>query len=103
LIVVRVELHSAVDGSCQELARMIIANDAMGTNTHCNYDAYTLRGRSKQALDLALRRGSKVHSARIEKWPRLQMHVWNLVAGLLLRMGYGERNTIPAALEAADI
>lgn len=85
MIVVRVELHSAITGRATEFARMIIANDGSGTGPIGHYLATTLRGRSREALD----RRVVQRSAGIRDWPRQRLHVWNLVATALTAMGYG--------------
>ena len=84
MIVVRVELHSAITREVTELARMHIANDGTGTATRCNYHAAVFRGRSREALD----KQQIQRSGAIADWPRQQLHVWNLVATLLAAMGY---------------
>lgn len=84
MIVVRVELHSAITGVKTELARMIISNDGTGSAECGDYDAATLRGRSAVQLDRlqVQRRG------RVEAYPRLRLHVWYLVARALRAMRY---------------
>jgi len=85
MIVVRVELHSAVTGKVTELARMLVANTGTGTAARGNYRARTLRGRSRTDLD----RGTVQREGLIEGHPR-RLHVWRLVARALARLGYGE-------------
>lgn len=85
MIVVRVELHSAITGRATELARMVLANDGTGTGPIGHYVATTLRGRSGEALD----RRVTQRSASIRDWPHQRLHVWNLVAAALTAMGYG--------------
>lgn len=90
MIIVKVELWSAIDGSKEELARMVIDNIG-GTQTSGDYRARTLIGRSKPALDRALntipmkvqRNGQVIGHARLKE------HVWNLVSKALSQMGYG--------------
>lgn len=87
MIVVRVELWSAVNGRKTELARMHIANDGRASVENPrrgSYDGQTFVGRSAQALDRlqVSRRG------RVEDFPRQDLHIWNLVAAMLKRMGY---------------
>jgi hypothetical protein len=53
MIVVKVELWSAITGEKKELARMVIDNIG-GTDQVGNYRARTLIGRSSDALDAAL-------------------------------------------------
>lgn len=87
MIVVRVELYSAITGQKTELARMVIANDGMSETPNLgNYDIRTLRGRSQSELD----RGVVHKSGKIMRWPRLRKHVWNLVSASLTDMGYGK-------------
>src|SRR5205809_1874117 len=90
MIVVRVELWSAVTGARTELARLRIANDGVTTAADRGLGTYvgeTYRGRSAGALDRAevSRRG------RVERYPREARHIWNLVALMLAAMGYGGR------------
>lgn len=86
MIVVRVELWSAITGEKTELARMHISNVG-GTAQHGNYDCETFRGRSTADLDKRIAQ----RSAQVRGHPRLSQHVWNLVAKALTGMGYGGR------------
>jgi hypothetical protein len=85
MIVVRVELHSAITGRVTELARAEITNDATGTIERGNYLVRTLRGRGAAQLDhrVAQRHG------QVTNYPRRREHVWNLVSIALTGMGYG--------------
>ena len=83
MIIVRVELLSAITGRTTELARMHICNIG-GTATQGDYSCATLRGRSKDALD----RRVPQRSGFVRKYPRLAVHVWHLVARSLVAMGY---------------
>lgn len=85
MIVVRVELHSAVDGSVRELARMHIANTG-GTGTLGDYDVRTLHGRSTADLD----RRVTNRQGKVARHARLSLHVWHLVAKALQSVGYGK-------------
>lgn len=84
MIIVRVELHSAVTSRITELARMAIVNDATGSNRYGNYDGFIYRGRCKEHLD----KRTLMRQKKIMNWPRLDFHVWNLVAKMLKEMGY---------------
>lgn len=86
MIVVRVELHSAITGKATELARMHIANLG-GDAQRGNYDVRTLRGRDHAALDRTIvqRRGKVLGHAR------LALHVWHLVARALIAVGYAQQ------------
>ena len=90
MIVVKVELWSAIDGSKEELARMVIDNIG-GSHTRGNYRTRTLIGRTREALDRALQTPMRVQrESRVIGHARLKEHVWNLVAKGLLNMGYGK-------------
>jgi len=84
VIVVRVELWSAITGETTELARMHICNTG-GTRTRGDYSVRTLRGRCAADLD----KGVVSHAAEVKDYPRLAIHVWNLVARALRAMRYG--------------
>lgn len=92
MLVVKVELHSAIDGSMSEIARMVIAND--GTSWDANYghyDCVALRGRSAETFDKAMRTGlawQQERQARVENYPRKRAHVWNLVRRALDALDY---------------
>lgn len=80
MIVVRVELHSAITGKVSEIGRMTIANDGTALDSRRgNYDAVLYR---KPDFIVPTR------TARLGEWPRLSKTVWHLVARLLATMGY---------------
>lgn len=94
MIVVRVELWSAISGEKTELARMVIDNVG-GTAAKGNYRCRTLRGRSSEQLDRSLATldvaaGSVTRGAIVRDHLRQKLHVWHLVAKALSGMGYGE-------------
>lgn len=89
MIVVRVELHSAVTGRVTELARATLCNTGEGSATTGHYTVASLRGRDRAALDLAQRTDRATRRGEVRDWPRLRLHVWNLVAEGLGSMGYG--------------
>ena len=74
MIVVRVELHSAVTGKARELGRAIIYNVG-GTETRGNYDALVLR-KNATSLTQALSRGRGiVRRGRVFGYPRLSYNM----------------------------
>jgi hypothetical protein len=92
MIVVRVELWSAINGAKTELARMVIANDGAASSANHrkgDYNVATVRGRSKEALDQALQDRSFNRTGKVVGHNRLREHVWNLVAKALSSTGYG--------------
>lgn len=87
MIVVRVELWSAVDGSKTELARMHIANDGRATQQNPRLGDYmgeTFVGRSADALN----QGRVSKRGAVRGWRRHDFHIWNLVRAMLDDMGY---------------
>jgi len=86
MIIIKVELWSAITGKTTELARMSIVNDGSGTNRYGNYIGTVYRGRSKEQLD----KKSIMRQKFMQNWPRLDFHVWNLVAKMLKEMGYNK-------------
>lgn len=87
MLVVKVELWSAIDGRHTELARMHIANDGQSDNANfSDYNVATLRGRDAAAFVVPVyqRKGRVLHHAR------LAQHVWNLVAKALTALEYGK-------------
>lgn len=89
MIVVKVELWSAIDGQKSELARMTIDNTG-GTTQLGDYRVRTLRGRSEEQLHRALICNTVQREGKVLKHPRLREHVWNLVAKALTNTGYGK-------------
>lgn len=85
MLIVRVELHSAVNGRVTEIARLVIANDGTGSKTVGNYRGHAYRGRAASQLD----RRVVTRTGSVRDYPRLRLHVWNLVARMLSSMGYG--------------
>jgi hypothetical protein len=83
MIVVKVELHSAITKRITELARMHICNVG-GTAAHGDYDVETLRGRSTEALDnrVVNRYGQVLHHDRVKP------HIWYLIAKALKAVNY---------------
>lgn len=88
MIVVRVELWSAISGKRTELARAYIDNVG-GDRQLGDYRVRTLRGRDAAALDKAVVQ----REGRVLRHPRLREHVWNLVAKSLAATGYGKAAT----------
>lgn len=76
MIVVKVELHSAITGSVTQLAQAIIANDGTGGNTKGNYD---IRVAKKGDFDLKKNWTNPLREGRVENYPRLSYNVWRLV------------------------
>lgn len=80
MIVIKVELHSAVTGEISQLGQMIISNDRTGTDNSMNYNGRVMR---KPKFLLTTKRG------RVENHPRKTEVIWVLIARMLKSMGYG--------------
>jgi hypothetical protein len=83
MIVIRVELHSAITRKVTEIARMHISNIG-GSRQTGHYHAKTYRGRSSEQLS----HGAVQRQGSIRNYPRLSLHVWHLVARALVAMNY---------------
>jgi hypothetical protein len=84
MLIVKVELHSAITGLVTEIARMRIYNDGGGTRTTGNYVAETMRGRNEDALS----KNQTTRKGTVTGYPRLALHVWHLVFEALKSMNY---------------
>lgn len=105
MLVVKVELHSAVTGEVTEIARSVIYNTGEGSATRGHYKCFSLRGRDEpvhydrgqppNGFDVGMMRvirekaeGPMQQSGEVNNYPRKDLHVWNLVARALSVMGY---------------
>lgn len=99
MIVVKVELHSAITHKVVEIARMVIANNGTSDDPkRGDYTCYTLRGRNTASLEKKMWETLKfpstaVRTGTVLNYPRLAVHVWNLVAAALSNMNYGVGTT----------
>ena len=89
MIIVKVELWSAITGKHIELARMQIDNIG-GNRTRGDYHVATMRGRDAETLEKATWAKTYTREGEVRNHARLQEHVWNLVAKGLSAMGYGQ-------------
>lgn len=96
MLVVKVELHSAITGETTEIARMIIHNEG-GTKSSGDYGVMVYRGRTREELDKKV----TIRRAKVKNHPRLREHVWNLVTKALVAAGYKE--PVQSDLEDAQI
>lgn len=88
MLIVRVELLSAVTGETTELARMHICNEG-GDQNLGDYGVYVMRGRNEVALSKSWLSRSFTKTGKVERHARLREHVWNLVAKALSATNYG--------------
>ncbi len=85
MLVVKVELHSAITGEVQELGRTVIWNDATGTKQLGNYRVAVCGEGSTDYTQ-------PQHAGWVTDYPRLTANIWNLVLrSLLSALPEGER------------
>lgn len=77
MIIVRVELLSAVTGKTTSLGCMHICNDGTGSETSGHYDVRTISNK-----------GYLGRSGRVERYPHKAVAIWNLVRRACEAAGY---------------
>lgn len=70
MIVVKVELHSAITGKVTEIGRALIVNDGTGTKDRGNYTINIMRKGSKNIVQ---------KQSVVKNYPRLSYPVWELI------------------------
>lgn len=90
MLVVRVELHSAITGLVSQIAVMKLWNTGGGTPSRGDYKAEVIKGRIDLPGTLSGYRtqGKVLRTGCVADYPRKNKHVWNLVARMLTAMGY---------------
>lgn len=79
MILVKVELHSAITGKVTEIGRTEIFNDETGTNLSGSYGVRVMRRGTKDKVQRA---------AHVDKHGRLSQSVWVLVRKALVAAGF---------------
>jgi hypothetical protein len=89
VIVVTVELHSAIDGHVERLGTMVVGNDGSGTPSVGNYNVFV--GKRGQT-DLAEIIRQPWRRGRIEAWPRNRFAaMWLINRAFQVTFGKGHR------------
>lgn len=92
MIVVRVELHSAIDGRVEDLGSVVIWNDGTGDRTTGNYEAVSLRRGADVYKSMRRyfrdRTKTAVRSGQVTGHKRLNRPVLELVRKALESMEY---------------
>jgi hypothetical protein len=89
MLVIRVELHSAITGKVTEIARMLMWNDGTGTPASGNYEATVAGGDvvgHMRPIDIRYP-AILLCKGKISGYPR-KLPVWNLVARMLAAMEF---------------
>ena len=93
MIVVKVELHSAVNRRKSELARMVIHNTGTSADgKRANYDALVIRKTDDfdaHMIKTLKRQARATREGQVDNYARLARPVWDLVGLALKNMGYG--------------
>jgi hypothetical protein len=92
MLVVKIELHSAITGKVSEIGRMHIINNGHGTHERGEYDVEIMR---KETTDKVQRRGM------VRDYPRQAYTVWELVRRALVA-GLGKWPVHPGEPEEFD-
>jgi len=77
MIVVKIELHSAITGKIQELGRTYIANTGGGTGERGEYDVAVCRKGNFEYCGMAA--PNILRNGEVTNYPRLSYNVWRLV------------------------
>lgn len=86
MLVVRVELHSAITGQVTELSKVVICNDGTSHDVrYGNYYGYVIRKGGKLNNKKAILKGRR---GEVKGHARLREPVWSLVAKVLKSLGY---------------
>jgi hypothetical protein len=85
MLVVTINLHSAITGEVSELGRMIIANDGSGDSEVGNYDVRLAR---KGVTDNRKIYHTPLREGRVLRHFRGKQPVWNLVKKALDSLGF---------------
>jgi len=96
MLVVHVELISAITGVSSEIGTLVIANDGTGTVISGNYSAVALRKRKSEytrremvkALQEGMANSSVLWVSTFKGYKRKSASVWRLVGGILEELGY---------------
>lgn len=86
MLVVKVELHSAITQKITEIGRMVIWNDGTAESAkRGNYDARVLRKPRQDSPyeRLPMTRAPYTREGRVEDYPRLPYPIWRLVSRAL--------------------
>lgn len=103
MIIVKIELMSAVTGAISEIGRMYITNDATGTSDRGDYDVGVYR---RGTVAIPVQNGGEATSTRAGKvtdYPRQAYNVWRLITRAALAAFPEERKTPPGKAFSSEI
>jgi len=82
MLILKLELHSAITGKTTQIAQAIIAND--GGAVQANVGHYDVKVARKGKFALPDNWHNPLRTGRVENYPRLSYNVWRLVIRALL-------------------
>jgi hypothetical protein len=90
VLVIKIELHSAITGAVTEIGRMNLANDGHGTAELGHYKAQVLRrGNSEPGWEE--NKNKITRTGAVDNYPRQAYNVWRLVLRAL-KSAFPEEN-----------
>jgi hypothetical protein len=90
MLVVKIELHSAITGKVTEIGRMHIVNDGTGDVERGNYNVELMRRGTERKVQ---------RFGRVTNHARLSYSVWRLVSKALAAVGFDDGEKIDEAGE----
>ncbi len=96
MIVVKVELWSAITGVHHEIGRTYISNDGVGSDTIGNYDVAVCRRGSNAT-------GNPARTGKVLGYPRRAYNIWRLVSRALLSAFPEEQTVKPGRAYASQV
>lgn len=95
MLVIKIELHSAIDHRVEEIGRAYIANDGTGTTKKSSYDVAICR---KGIIGIPENLGgfeAPARTGRVLDYPRTSYNVWRLISRAVLAAFPEEQKTRP--------
>ena len=78
MIVIRIELHSAITGKVTEIGSAIIVNKGDRSGLRHNYK-FMIARKNRSIMDVLRGESKPTRSCDIENWPRASKTVWQLL------------------------
>jgi hypothetical protein len=95
MLIVKIELHSAIDGRVEEIGRMYIANDGTGTPSKSDYNVAVCRKGITGTPENLGGFEAAARTGRVLDYSRKSYNVWRLVSRALLATFPEEQKTKP--------
>lgn len=79
MLVVKVELHSAITGQVKEIGRVVVCNDGTQHGTRGSYNVFQLRPNRPNTKLIPGWFDKPVRTGEVKNHARLRNPVWNLI------------------------